>query len=191
MPGAVLLTALLLTLAIACGPSAEQTASTATSSETSTTAATTGSATAVPAAAAEQTAAAAPSADTATSQSNATANDQPTAAPESQAQADPPATSAPANPPPASVPVATDIPAIEGIDAWLNTEMELQIGQLASEGKVVLVDFWTYTCINCIRTLPFLRDWWAQYEDDGLGDPGDSHAGVRVREGLPERVRRH
>ena len=168
MPGAVLLTALLLTLAIACGPSAEQTASTATSSETSTTAATTDSTTAVPAAAAEQTGAAAPSADTATSQSNATANDQPTAAPESQAQADPPATSAPANPPAASVPVATDIPAIEGIDAWLNTEMELQIGQLASEGKVVLVDFWTYTCINCIRTLPFLRDWWAQYEDDGL-----------------------
>ena len=66
------------------------------------------------------------------------------------------------------MPVATDIPAIEGIDAWLNTEMELQIGQLAAEGKVVLVDFWTYTCINCIRTLPYLRDWWTQYEDDGL-----------------------
>jgi thiol-disulfide isomerase/thioredoxin len=32
----------------------------------------------------------------------------------------------------------------------------------------VLVDFWTYTCINCIRTLPYLRDWWSQYEDDGL-----------------------
>ena len=64
--------------------------------------------------------------------------------------------------------MSTDIPNIEGIDAWLNTEMELQIGELAAEGKVVLVDFWTYTCINCIRTLPFLRDWWAQYEDDGL-----------------------
>ena len=46
--------------------------------------------------------------------------------------------------------------------------MELQIAELAAEGKVVLVDFWTYTCINCIRTLPYLRDWWAQYEDDGL-----------------------
>ena len=63
---------------------------------------------------------------------------------------------------------ADEIPAIEGIDAWLNTEMELQIAQLAAEGNVVLVDFWTYTCVNCIRTLPYLRDWWAQYEDDGL-----------------------
>jgi cytochrome c biogenesis protein CcdA/thiol-disulfide isomerase/thioredoxin len=35
-------------------------------------------------------------------------------------------------------------------------------------GKVVLVDFWTYTCINCIRTFPYLRDWWDKYEDDGL-----------------------
>ena len=60
------------------------------------------------------------------------------------------------------------IPQVEGIDAWLNTDMELSIADLISEGNVVLVDFWTYTCVNCIRTLPFLRDWWARYEDDGL-----------------------
>ena len=61
-----------------------------------------------------------------------------------------------------------NIPEVDGIDAWLNTEMELSISELVADGNVVLVDFWTYTCINCIRTLPFLRDWWAQYEDDGL-----------------------
>ncbi len=60
------------------------------------------------------------------------------------------------------------IPQVDGIDAWLNTDMELSIADLVSEGNVVLVDFWTYTCVNCIRTLPFLRDWWARYEDDGL-----------------------
>lgn len=35
-------------------------------------------------------------------------------------------------------------------------------------GKVVLIDFWTYTCINCIRTLPYLRDWHEKYKDKGL-----------------------
>ena len=60
------------------------------------------------------------------------------------------------------------IPQVDGIDAWLNTDMELSIADLVSEGNVVLVDFWTYTCVNCLRTLPFLRDWWARYEDDGL-----------------------
>jgi len=36
------------------------------------------------------------------------------------------------------------------------------------EGKVVLVDFWTYSCINCIRTLPYLQSWHEEYADDGL-----------------------
>ena len=64
--------------------------------------------------------------------------------------------------------IIADIPEISGISAWLNTDAELSIAELTAEGKVVLVDFWTYTCVNCIRTLPYLRDWWAQYEDDGL-----------------------
>lgn len=34
--------------------------------------------------------------------------------------------------------------------------------------KVILIDFWTYTCINCQRTQPYLNDWWSEYEDDGL-----------------------
>ena len=65
-------------------------------------------------------------------------------------------------------PIAQDIPNVEGIDAWLNTDEALTIKELVGDGNVVLVDFWTYTCVNCIRTLPFLRDWWSQYEDDGL-----------------------
>ena len=64
--------------------------------------------------------------------------------------------------------VAMDIPEVAGIDAWINTDTALSIAGLTGEGKVVLVDFWTYTCVNCIRTLPYLRDWWARYEDDGL-----------------------
>ena len=82
-----------------------------------------------------------------------------------------PATSAPTLTPVEEAkagPIAPDIPNVEGIDAWLNTDMELTIQELAGEGNVVLIDFWTYTCVNCIRTLPFLRDWWSRYEDDGL-----------------------
>jgi len=53
---------------------------------------------------------------------------------------------------------------IEG-GQWFNSE-PLNIFDL--KGKVVLVDFWTYTCINCIRTLPYLRVWHEKYADDGL-----------------------
>jgi thiol-disulfide isomerase/thioredoxin len=48
---------------------------------------------------------------------------------------------------------------------WFNSE-PLTLSGL--RGKVVLIDFWTYSCINCIRTMPYLRDWWSKYEDDGL-----------------------
>ena len=48
---------------------------------------------------------------------------------------------------------------------WFNSE-PLQLNKL--RGKVVLVDFWTYSCINCIRTLPYLRDWSEKYANEGL-----------------------
>src|SRR3990172_2867947 len=48
---------------------------------------------------------------------------------------------------------------------WFNTK-PLTLKEL--RGKVVMVDFWTYTCINCIRTLPYLRDWYEKYADKGL-----------------------
>ncbi len=56
-------------------------------------------------------------------------------------------------------------PPIAGIDAWVNSQ-PLQLQNL--KGKVVLIDFWTYSCINCIRTLPYLKDWYDKYHDKGL-----------------------
>ena len=56
-------------------------------------------------------------------------------------------------------------PELKGIRAWINSE-PLTIKEL--RGKVVLVDFWTYSYVNCIRTFPYLREWNAKYADDGL-----------------------
>jgi cytochrome c biogenesis protein CcdA/thiol-disulfide isomerase/thioredoxin len=56
-------------------------------------------------------------------------------------------------------------PEFEGVGRWLNSP-PLTLAGL--RGKVVLIDFWTYTCINCIRTLPYLRAWDARYRDRGL-----------------------
>lgn len=56
-------------------------------------------------------------------------------------------------------------PDFAGIDGWINSE-PLQMTDL--RGKVVLIDFWTYTCINCIRTFPHLKEWHAKYADKGL-----------------------
>lgn len=56
-------------------------------------------------------------------------------------------------------------PQIEGITEWINSP-PLSINNL--KGKVILIDFWTYSCINCIRTLPYLKDWYAKYHNAGL-----------------------
>jgi len=48
---------------------------------------------------------------------------------------------------------------------WFNSE-PLTLAEL--KGKVVLVDFWTYSCINCQRTFPYLKNWWEKYQDKGL-----------------------
>ena len=53
-----------------------------------------------------------------------------------------------------------------GVTAWLNGDPVASLNEL--EGKVVLIDFWTYTCVNCIRTIPFLRAWNDEYGDKGL-----------------------
>src|SRR5439155_26768782 len=55
-----------------------------------------------------------------------------------------------------------------GISHWLNTPGERPLTLASLRGKVVLVDFWTYSCINCIRTLPHLRAWYAAYHRHGL-----------------------
>lgn len=56
-------------------------------------------------------------------------------------------------------------PKIEGIDAWINSP-PLTLESL--RGKVVLIDFWTYSCINCIRTLPYIKGWYTKYHQKGL-----------------------
>jgi thiol-disulfide isomerase/thioredoxin len=56
-------------------------------------------------------------------------------------------------------------PEITGIDTWLNSE-PLSLHQL--QGKVVLIDFWTYSCINCLRTLPYVSRWHDKFKDRGL-----------------------
>jgi thiol-disulfide isomerase/thioredoxin len=56
-------------------------------------------------------------------------------------------------------------PEIEGIYSWINSP-PLKMADL--RGKVVLVDFWAYSCINCLRTLPILAGWDTKYRDKGL-----------------------
>jgi cytochrome c biogenesis protein CcdA/thiol-disulfide isomerase/thioredoxin len=51
---------------------------------------------------------------------------------------------------------------------WFNTPGDRPLSLAGLRGRVVLVDFWTYTCINCIRTLPYLKAWDAAYRNDGL-----------------------
>ena len=56
-------------------------------------------------------------------------------------------------------------PDFQGIDRWLNSQ-PLSLARL--RGKVVLIDFWTYSCINCLRTLPYVEGWYRTYRKDGL-----------------------
>jgi thiol-disulfide isomerase/thioredoxin len=77
-------------------------------------------------------------------------------------------------------------PEIVGIQSWINSE-PLTLAGL--RGKVVLVDFWTYTCINCLRTIPHLNGWYQRYRDDGLVVIG-IHSPEFAFERDPERVAR-
>jgi cytochrome c biogenesis protein CcdA/thiol-disulfide isomerase/thioredoxin len=63
------------------------------------------------------------------------------------------------------LPVEGTLPPLDGLGPWFNS------GPLSREqlkGKVVLVDFWTYSCINCLRALPYVKAWDAKYRKDGL-----------------------
>jgi thiol-disulfide isomerase/thioredoxin len=59
----------------------------------------------------------------------------------------------------------TRSPGFDGATGWLNTP-ELTAEDLS--GRVVLVQFWTFTCINWLRTLPYVRAWAERYREDGL-----------------------
>ncbi len=63
------------------------------------------------------------------------------------------------------LPVLGKLPSLAALGPWFNSP-PLTNAQL--KGKVVLIDFWTYSCINCLRTLPYLKAWDAKYRKDGL-----------------------
>ena len=66
---------------------------------------------------------------------------------------------------PAALPTEGLLPPLDGATAWLNTA---PLSSDALRGKVVVVNFWTYSCINCLRTLPYLKTWADRYRNDGL-----------------------
>jgi len=70
----------------------------------------------------------------------------------------------PMTPSTARLPIEGDLPPLAGATAWLNSPPLTPAGL---RGKVVLADIWTYTCINWLRTLPYVRAWAAKYKDQG------------------------
>jgi cytochrome c biogenesis protein CcdA/thiol-disulfide isomerase/thioredoxin len=90
----------------------------------------------------------------------------------------------------AQVPLAAEgetpaAPELQGIAEWVNSE-PLTLREL--RGRVVLIDFWTYSCINCLRTLPHLKAWDRAYRDDGLTIVG-VHSPEFAFERVPDNVR--
>jgi len=65
----------------------------------------------------------------------------------------------------APLPVEGALPSLAGATGWLNSP---PLSAEGLRGKVVLVDFWTYSCINCLRALPYVREWEQRYRDQGL-----------------------
>ncbi|BDB19842.1 cytochrome C biogenesis protein DipZ [Pseudomonas sp. CYM-20-01] len=64
-----------------------------------------------------------------------------------------------------TLPIEGALPSLDGAVQWLNSP---PLTAEALKGKVVLVDFWTYSCINCLRTLPYVKAWAEKYRDQGL-----------------------
>ncbi|WP_225034048.1 cytochrome c biogenesis protein DipZ [Paraburkholderia sp. XV] len=66
---------------------------------------------------------------------------------------------------PSALPVEGHLPSLDGAEGWLNSP---PLTSDALRGKVAVVNFWTYSCINCLRTLPYLKTWSDRYRNDGL-----------------------
>src|SRR3954469_14810026 len=79
----------------------------------------------------------------------------------------------------------TELASLERADEWLNSP---PLTASALGGKVIPIDFWTYTCINWLRTLPYVRAWSAKYKDKGLVVVG-VHAPEFSFEKSPDNVR--
>ena len=98
------------------------------------------------------------------------------------------------------LPVEGHLPSFDGATGWLNSE---PLTPEDLRGRVALVDFWTYTCVNWLRTLPYIRAWVEKYADHGLTvigvhtpEFGFEHdvdnvqrPGSRPARGLPDRAR--
>ncbi|MCW2952747.1 MAG: hypothetical protein JWQ48_1917 [Conexibacter sp.] len=68
----------------------------------------------------------------------------------------------------ATLPVLGSAPDFTGTQQWFNTANGRPLSLARLRGRVVLLDFWTYSCINCLRTLPYLKAWDARYRTAGL-----------------------
>lgn len=65
----------------------------------------------------------------------------------------------------AELPIEGEFPSLDGATGWLNS---LPLTAVSLRGKVILISFWTYTCINWLRSLPYVRAWAEKYKDHGL-----------------------
>ena len=88
--------------------------------------------------------------------------------------------------PAGDLPIEGEIPSFAGATLWLNSP---PLAPETLRGKVVMVDFWTYSCINCLRALPFVESWYEKYKDHGLVVIG-VHAPEFAFEKDPANVRR-
>jgi cytochrome c biogenesis protein CcdA/thiol-disulfide isomerase/thioredoxin len=88
--------------------------------------------------------------------------------------------------PAGNLPVEGEIPSFAGATLWLNSP---PLTPESLRGKVVVVDFWTYSCINCLRALPYVESWYQKYKDHGLIVIG-VHAPEFAFEKDPSNVRR-
>jgi thiol-disulfide isomerase/thioredoxin len=88
--------------------------------------------------------------------------------------------------PAGNLPVEGEIPSFAGATLWLNSP---PLTPESLRGKVVVVDFWTYSCINCLRALPYVASWYQKYKDHGLVVIG-VHAPEFAFEKDPKNVRR-
>jgi thiol-disulfide isomerase/thioredoxin len=85
-----------------------------------------------------------------------------------------------------NLPVEDELPSLAGATGWLNSE---PLSAASLRGQPVLVEFWTFTCINWIRTLPYVRGWFEKYRADGLAVLG-VHTPEFGVERDPENIRR-
>jgi len=88
--------------------------------------------------------------------------------------------------PAGNLPIEGEIPSFAGATLWLNSP---PLTPQSLRGKVVMVDFWTYSCINCLRALPYVESWYEKYKDHGLVVIG-VHAPEFAFEKDPNNVRR-